>query len=209
MGQHEKLQQVEEYNQLLEAVLMSLCEELETTPEALLESTLEEGILRKIGKGIRRSFWQVKDSLGRRGLKTATERAIQKRKGLGHNEKAPYDDLAYKEEKGYGSNRKTLERQKENRKLAQQQRAETRSIKIEKQKRAEKKAKLQTAARERMAREQPKNLEYQKKMAKRKQERAHKAAEAARRRRESSDRDDDWGYSSSSDSSYSPTSGTM
>lgn len=198
MGQHEKLQQVEEYNQLLEAVLMSLCEELETTPEALLESTLDEGILRKIGKGIRRSLWKVKHSIGRDALRTAMDRATEKRKGL-----------ASKEDRGYGSNRKTLEKQKENRKLAQQHRDEERSRKIDKQKRAEKKAKLQTAARERMAREQPKNLEHQKKMAKRKQERAHKAAEEARRRRESSDRDDDWGYSSSSDSSYSPTSGTM
>ena len=82
MGQHKKLQQVEEYNQLLETVLVSLCEELETTPEALLESTLDEGILRKIEKGIRRSVWKAgKYSIGRYALKTAMDRATEKRKG--------------------------------------------------------------------------------------------------------------------------------
>ena len=202
MEQHEKLQQVEKYNQLLEAVLMSLCEDLETTPEALLESALEEGILGKIGKGIRRAVYGTD---GRAAVQSATDRAIAKRKGIGHNQKAPYEQLGREEGKGYGSNRKTLERQKENRKLAQQHRDETRSQKIAAEKRAETKTKVQTAARERMAREQPKNLEHQKKMAKRKHERARKAEAAAATRR----RDSDWGYSSSSDSSYSPTSGTM
>jgi len=37
MSQHEKLQQVEEYNELLETVLLALCEELDLDPQALLE----------------------------------------------------------------------------------------------------------------------------------------------------------------------------
>ena len=208
MGQHEKLQQVEEYNQLLATVLMSLCEELETTPEALLESALEEGILGKIGKAIRRKLSPSRHASD--ALHTARLRAIAKRTGKTGKDKK--DLLIWKHEHsdelrgtGYGSNRKTVERQKENRKLAQKHRHETRAIEIEKQKRDEKKTNLQTTARERMAREQPKNLEHQKKMAKRKQERARKAEAAAATRRKNRD----WGYSSSSDSSYSPTSGTM
>jgi hypothetical protein len=40
MSQHEKLQQVEEYNELLETLLLTLCEELDLDPQALVEDVM-------------------------------------------------------------------------------------------------------------------------------------------------------------------------
>ena len=176
MSQHEKLQQVEEYNELLEAVLLSLCEDLETEPLDLLESTLDEGVLGKIGKRIGRWANPYKGSYSKN---TAVARANAKRRERGET---------VNHEAGYGSNRKTLERQKENRKLAQQHRSEERAKKIATEKQAEKKKKLTVAASERMKQKQPKNYEHQQGMKKRKAERQEKAA----RHHSSSD----WGSSS-------------
>jgi len=175
MSQHEKLQQVEEYNELLEAVLLSLCEDLETEPLDLLESTLDEGVLVKIGKRIKRFIhpWTGSDS-----KLIAIARGEQKRRERGET---------VSRNETY-TTRKGLERQKENRKLAQQHRSEDRAKKIATEKQAEKKKKLTVAASERMKQKQPKNYEHQQGMKKRKAERQEKAA----RHHSSSD----WGSSS-------------